>query len=145
MMEIQKAQPSSHSAQFTSIKLWVLLGRRLFTNKGGYDRLGKDAAINAGPFDALFSANSLHIMSAGSVTDFFLGAGKMLAECGLLIVYGPFNYQGKFTSPSNEEFDGWLKERNPVSGIRDFETVCSIADIANFELARDIDLQLDPN
>ena len=105
-----------------------------------HDRLGKNAAINAGPFDALFSANSLHIMSAGSVTNFFLGAGKMLAEGALLIVYGPFNYQGKFTSPSNEEFDGWLKERNPVSGIRDFETVCSIADITNFELAHDIDM-----
>ena len=64
----------------------------------------------------------------------------MLDEGALLIVYGPFNYQGKFTSPSNEEFDGWLKERNPVSGIRDFETVCSIADITNFELAHDIDM-----
>ena len=116
-----------------------LLERGAF-EKAIYDRLGKNAAINAGPFDTLFSANSLHIMSAGSVTNFFLGAGKMLAEGALLIVYGPFNYQGKFTSPSNEEFDGWLKERNPVSGIRDFETVCSIADIANFELARDIDM-----
>ena len=108
--------------------------------KAIYDRLGKNAAINAGPFDALFSANSLHIMSEGSVTNFFLGAGKLLAEDALLIVYGPFNYAGKFTSQSNEEFDGWLKERNPVSGIRDFESVCTIADIANFEFEQDIEM-----
>jgi hypothetical protein len=108
--------------------------------KALYDTLGKNAAIKAGPFDALFSANSLHIMSEGSVTNFFLGAGKLLAEDALLIVYGPFNYGGKFTSPSNEEFDAWLKERNSVSGIRNFEAVCSIADIANFEFEQDIDM-----
>ncbi|MDA0896717.1 MAG: DUF938 domain-containing protein [Proteobacteria bacterium] len=108
--------------------------------KAIYDRLGKNAAINAGPFDALFSANSLHIMSEGSVANFFLGAGKLLAKDALLIVYGPFNYAGKFISQSNEEFDRWLKERNPVSGIRDFEAVCTIADIANFEFEQDIEM-----
>lgn len=108
--------------------------------KAIYDRLGRNAAIKVGPFDALFTANSLHIMSAGSVTNFFLGAGKLLAKKAMLIVYGPFNYEGKFTSPSNEAFDSHLKERNPVSGIRDFEAVCSLADIANFELMHDIDM-----
>ena len=103
-----------------------------------FKRLRRALAIKErGKFDALFSANSLHIMSAGSATNFFLGAGKLLDEGALLIVYGPFNYDGAFTSPSNAEFDVWLKERNPQSGIRDFETINATADIAGFELLED--------
>lgn len=94
-------------------------------------------AREAGDFDALFSANSLHIMSAGSVTNFFLGAGKLLKQDALLVVYGPFNYDGQFTAPSNAQFDARLKEQNAESGIRDFESVSSIADIAGFDLEQD--------
>ncbi len=94
-------------------------------------------AEKAGEFDAVFSANSLHIMSAGSVTNFFLGAGKLLKLDDKLIVYGPFNYGGEFTSSSNAKFDQWLKQRNPQSGIRDFESVTSIADVAGFDLQSD--------
>ncbi len=74
-------------------------------------------------FDAVFTANSLHIMGWPQVEAFFAGVGKVLQEDGLLIVYGPFNYGGDFTSDSNRAFDQWLKDRDPASGIRDFEVV----------------------
>jgi Methylase involved in ubiquinone/menaquinone biosynthesis len=78
-------------------------------------------------FDAVFTANSLHIMGWLQVEAFFAGVGKVLQENGLLIVYGPFNYDGAFTSDSNRAFEQWLKDRDPASGIRDFEAVDALA------------------
>ena len=77
--------------------------------------------------DAVFTANSLHIMGWPQVEAFFAGVGAVLEPGGLLVVYGPFNYGGEFTSDSNRAFEQWLKDRDPVSGIRDFEAVGALA------------------
>lgn len=87
--------------------------------------------------DHVFSANSLHIMPASSVECFFAGVGQRLQQGGLLFVYGPFKYGGQFTTPSNEAFDGWLKARDPRSGVRDFETVNGLARQADLALLED--------
>jgi len=89
---------------------------------------------------ALFTANSLHIMGENEVEHFFRGAGKVVKPGGVLVVYGPFRYQNQFTSPSNEQFDGWLKHRDPRSGVRDFEWVCVLADAEGFDLVEDISM-----
>jgi len=91
-----------------------------------------------GPFDAAFSANTLHIMSWPHVGHFFAGAAQMVAAAGVLAVYGPFNYGGAYTSDSNAQFDRWLKSRDPASGIRDFENVCALARSHGFMLEHDI-------
>ena len=88
-------------------------------------------------FDAVFTANSLHIMGWPQVEAFFAGVGKVLQEDGLLIVYGPFNYGGEFTSDSNRAFDQWLKDRDPASGIRDFEAVDALARAIGLALVED--------
>jgi len=80
-----------------------------------------------GTFDAVFTANSLHIMGWPQVEAFFAGVAMVLEPGGLLVVYGPFNYGGDFTSDSNRAFEQWLKERDPTSGIRDFEAVDALA------------------
>ena len=55
-----------------------------------------------------------------------------------MVIYGPFNYEGRFTSDSNEQFDAFLRARDPQSGIRDFEAVVSAArELAGLELGRD--------
>lgn len=77
--------------------------------------------------DAVFSANSLHIMAWSAVRKFFRGTGAMLSAGGVLCVYGPVRYRGEYTSPSNAQFDRWLKERDPQSGIRDFEALDTLA------------------
>ena len=46
---------------------------------------------------------------------------------GLLILYGPFNIGGDYTSASNAEFHQWLQARDPASGIRDLEEVDALA------------------
>lgn len=78
-------------------------------------------------FDGIFSANTLHIMGWPEVEQFFRGIDQVLASGGILVVYGPFNYAGRYTSDSNARFDQWLKERDPRSGIRDFEAINGLA------------------
>lgn len=89
-------------------------------------------------FDAVFSANTLHIMAWEEVAAFFEVVGKMLAQEATLIVYGPFNYAGQYTSESNRNFDAWLKARDPDSGIRDFEKVGALAQAIGLRLVDDI-------
>ena len=93
--------------------------------------------VPQGNFDAVFSANSLHIMSAESVECFFSLVGTVLKVGGLLTIYGPFNYNGAYSSESNERFDGWLKSQNPERAIRGFEWVDSLAKEARFECLED--------
>jgi cyclopropane fatty-acyl-phospholipid synthase-like methyltransferase len=74
-------------------------------------------------FDTLFSANTAHIMSWPAVEAMFAGAGEVLREQGLFILYGPFNYRGRYTTEGNARFDAWLRQRDPASGIRDIEAL----------------------
>ena len=91
-----------------------------------------------GRFDAAFSANTLHIMGWPEVEAFFAGLDTALADDATLVVYGPFNYGGAYTSDSNREFDGWLQARDPRSGIRDFEAVDALAQAIGLRLVDDV-------
>lgn len=92
------------------------------------------------PFDAVFSANTLHIMSLPEVEKMLAGIGTRLPAGGVLAVYGPFNYGGQYTSDSNRQFDAWLKSRDPLSGIRDFEVIDALAQQQGLRLLRDVAL-----
>jgi len=89
-------------------------------------------------FDAIFSANTLHIISWQAVQALFAGVATQLKRDGMLIVYGPFNYGGEFTSESNRQFDLWLKARNSDSGIRDFEALQRLATQYRLEIVDDL-------
>jgi len=91
-----------------------------------------------GRFDAAFSANTLHIMGWPQVEAFFAGLDAVLADNATLVVYGPFNYNGDYSSDSNREFDGWLKARDPQSAIRDFEAVDALARRIGLRLVEDV-------
>lgn len=88
-------------------------------------------------FDAVFTANTLHIMSWASVRALFRSLPQVLTPGARLTVYGPFNYGGHFTSISNAEFDASLKAMSPESGIRDFEAVNTLAAECGFALVAD--------
>ena len=98
------------------------------------------APLPDGPlgFDAVFSANTLHIMSWPHVQAFFAGLQAVIAEDALLCVYGPFNYNGDYSSDSNRQFDAWLKARDPASGIRDAEAVDALAAAQGLRLVDDV-------
>ena len=86
---------------------------------------------------AIFSANTVHIMSWPEVERLFAGIKAVLASGGVLCLYGPFNYGGEYTSESNARFDQWLKARDPLSGIRDFEAVNGLAQANGLSLLKD--------
>jgi len=88
--------------------------------------------------DAVYSANTLHVMGWPEVEAFFRGAGRLLASGGALAVYGPFRYRGTFTTQSNADFDRMLRERDAASGIRDFEAVDRLATQAGLEFQHDV-------
>lgn len=90
--------------------------------------------------DHLFTANSLHIMSSDHVKALIEGAGRVVRPGGYLIIYGPFKYNGAFTTDSNARFDEMLRARDPASGIRDFEQVDELARRARFEFVADHDM-----
>lgn len=71
--------------------------------------------------DAVFTANSAHIMSWDRVRDMFEGVNRVLKPGGSFLIYGPFNVNGNYSSDSNRDFDQFLKEQNPDSGIRDYD------------------------
>jgi cyclopropane fatty-acyl-phospholipid synthase-like methyltransferase len=87
--------------------------------------------------DAIYSANTLHIMSWSSVQDFFRGVGHALSKNGLLCIYGPFRYGDRYTSDSNAKFDQFLQNRNPDSGLRDAHAVDRLARDQGLELTAD--------
>ncbi len=91
-----------------------------------------------GPFDAVFTANTLHIVAWPLVENFFAGAAAVLPAGGVLAVYGPFNYGGCYSADSNAQFDLWVKANFPGGGIRDFERVCAVAATNHFAFERDI-------
>jgi cyclopropane fatty-acyl-phospholipid synthase-like methyltransferase len=88
--------------------------------------------------DGIFSANTLHYMSTACVEHFFKGIGKVLRPGGVLVVYGPFRYQGEFTSESNRAFDATLRQGDPERGIRDFEWLQDLAAAQQLMLSRDV-------
>jgi cyclopropane fatty-acyl-phospholipid synthase-like methyltransferase len=90
-----------------------------------------------GRYDALFSANTLHIMGWAEVECLFSGLSQLLEPQARVIVYGPFNYQGRFTSDSNAAFDAALRADHPQRGIRDVEAVARLAVAAGLTLVED--------
>jgi cyclopropane fatty-acyl-phospholipid synthase-like methyltransferase len=88
-------------------------------------------------FDAVFTANTLHIMSWEAVRAMFAAMPAVLEPDSRLVVYGPFNYHGTYTSQSNADFDRWLKRRSAQSGIRDFAAVDELAASIGFRLIED--------
>lgn len=96
------------------------------------------AAWPSGRYDAVFSANTLHIMSWDEVRQFFAGLPLVTTQGAKLIIYGPFNDNGQFTSESNAQFDAWLKARGAHMGIRDAAAVDALAAQAGFALTHDL-------
>ncbi len=111
-----------------------LAGINSWIEGAGLENLPQSLALNVCDeqwpcqgIEALFSANTLHIMSWPEVECFFAGLGRHLTQDARVCIYGPFNYNGTYTSASNESFDQWLKSRDPQSGIRDFEAIEKLA------------------
>ena len=117
------------------INLW--LKEANLTNLHGPLELDLNYAWPVNNVDAIYTANTFHIVSWQLVEQFFKGVSTHLVSQGVVCIYGPFKYQGQFTSASNEEFDRFLTQRDPFSGIRDFEVIEQLATQASLTLISD--------
>lgn len=118
---------------------------RLWVDDSGLDNLRPpihlDVTEDTWPeimVDAVFSANTTHIMHWPAVADFIRGTGRILPIDGKFALYGPFNYGNAYTSQSNADFDAWLKQRDPDSSIRNFEDLDRLANAAGMRLQGDV-------
>ena len=87
--------------------------------------------------DAMVCINTVHIVAWAGVENLFAAAQRLLPPGGVLYVYGAYRYATRPLEPSNEEFDRWLKGRDPLSGVRDFEAVNRLAEQNGLKLAGD--------
>jgi cyclopropane fatty-acyl-phospholipid synthase-like methyltransferase len=89
-------------------------------------------------FDAVFSANTLHIMAWPEVVHFFAALPTVTSDDAKLAIYGPFNDAGAFTSDSNAAFDASLKQRGAHMGLRDVQAIDALARAAGFAMIDDV-------
>ena len=128
-------QASDRAENLPGIQAW--LDEAALPNMPAPIPLDVNAAWPTTRFDAVFSANILHIMSWREVERLFACLPGIMTEDFKLAVYGPFNYGGRFTSESNAAFDAWLKQGGAHQGLRDFEAVDALAAQAGLKLIED--------
>ena len=132
-------QTSDCAPQLPGIRAWL--------EEAGLDRLPAPLTLDVrhdrwprAEYQLVFSANSVHIMSWPAVQAMFQGIGKLLPAGGLFLLYGPFSYGGRHTSPSNARFQQWLQQRDPHSGVRDLDQLRPLADDNGLQLSEDIEM-----
>lgn len=128
-------QPSDRSENLPGIALWR--DDYAMENLRAAIELDIDNPQQWPQFDAAFSANTAHIMSWQTAQKMIHEVGTRLPATGVFALYGPFNYQGSYTSDSNRQFDEWLKSRDAKQGIRDFEAVVEVAAKVGLKLVED--------
>ena len=129
-------QSSDRAEQLPGIRAW--LDEAALPNTPPPLELDVNGNWPPGPFDALFSANTLHIMSWPEVRLFFARLPGVASDDAVLAIYGPFNRHGRYTSDSNAAFDAWLRSRHAQMGIRDAAAVDALAEAAGFTLLADV-------
>ncbi|MBI3093474.1 MAG: DUF938 domain-containing protein [Rhodocyclales bacterium] len=128
-------QTSERSENLAGIQAW--LDEAGLPNTPAPLLLDVNQVWPTGHFDAIFGANILHIMRWEEVERMFAHLPEVMAADAKLIVYGAFNYGGRFISESNAAFDASLKRRCSHQGIRDFEAVNALAARAGLRLIED--------
>ncbi len=132
-------QTSDLSINHAGINLWLDESASANVQRPIVIDLDKTWSMPKGdlPVDGLYTANTLHIISWPLVVKFFESIKSNLSPDASVCIYGPFNYEGKFSSESNANFDLWLKERDVNSGIRDIEAILLLANSAGLTLIND--------
>lgn len=129
-------QCSDRTENLPGIRAW--LDEAALPNTPPPLELDVDGPWPRGAFDAVFSANTLHIMAWHEVEALFAQLPAVVTDDARLAIYGPFNYGDRYTSDSNAAFDQWLKARDAYMGIRDAEAVDALAAAAGFALVDDV-------
>jgi cyclopropane fatty-acyl-phospholipid synthase-like methyltransferase len=132
-------QTSDRSENHPGIRMWL--------EEAGLNNLLPPLALDVlqdpwpeGPFEAVFSANTAHIMAMEGVEAMFGGVARVLVPGGLFLLYGPFMYDGEHVSESNQRFDQWLKSVEPHRGVRDLSWLRGLAAPLGLTLEADVEM-----
>ncbi|MCK4951978.1 MAG: DUF938 domain-containing protein [Gammaproteobacteria bacterium] len=132
-------QPTEKAGELPGICLWM--------EEAGLSNIHEPVELDVSThpweldaMDMVFSANTVHIMSWPEVECMFQGIGNVLRVGGKFCLYGPFNYDNVYTSDSNAQFDVWLKDHDPKSGIRNFENLDQLAQQVGMSLHKDYEM-----
>lgn len=131
--------PTDVQANLVGMKLWFDEYKISSIQKPQRMEVGKDELPKL-KFEIIYTANTFHIMHWKECKSLMKMFGGRLREGARVIIYGPFKYEGQFTSESNAEFDQTLKAKDPMSGIRSFEDVNNAMVKNGFELTMDVDM-----
>ena len=128
-------QTSDLDAHHAGIEAWI--------NDAGLDNVRDPITLDVltaelppEHYDAVFSANTAHIMSFGAVEKMFALVATTLRPSGLFCLYGPFREQGSFSTDSNAAFHRSLTASDPAMGIRDLEALDELAATGRMQRAR---------
>lgn len=131
--------PTDVQANLAGMKLWFDEAKISNIQKPQRMEVGKDELPKL-KFEIIYTANTFHIMHWKECKSLMKMFGGRLREGSRVIIYGPFKYEGQFTSESNADFDQTLKAKDPMSGIRSFEDVNNAMIKNGFELTLDVDM-----
>lgn len=130
---------SEVSKYHDGIKQWLKEAKQKNVHGPLQFEVGKDSFPKQ-KFDLVFMANVFHIMEWKKCKTLMKLFGRHLREGSQVVLYGPFNYDGEYTSESNKEFDAWIKEKYPGAGIRSFEDIKSVMEKNGFQLFKDYEM-----
>jgi len=132
-------QPTELKDKIQGIKMWLETAKHNRILEPQLLDVTKDCQMQK-KYQYVFTANTAHFIAWSEVQAMFCVVGKLLSPGGFFVQYGPFNYQGRFTSESNEKFDQWLKAEDPNRGIRNFEDLTSLATENGVQLFKDYEM-----
>lgn len=127
-------QTSDRDDHLPGIRAW--LDHAQLTNTPPTVTLDVNGRWPQGPFDAVFTANTLHIMGWPEVQRLFAALPAACTADARLAIYGPFHEHGLPTSEGNAAFDAALRARDPRMGLRDRAAVDDLAAASGFKLRR---------
>jgi SAM-dependent methyltransferase len=133
-------QPSDPDPEYRrSIARWI-----------GHEQLGNvrapmalDVRAESWPIaaaDAIVCINVVHVSPWDATLALLSGAGRVLAQGGVLYLYGPYRRRGRLTAPSNEKFDAELHAHDPAWGLREVESVADAAKQESLELSETVEM-----
>ena len=118
-------QCTEREENLPGIRMW--LDEAALPNTPAPIALDVNGTWPAARYDAVFSANTLHIMGWLQVERMFAALPAVLDDDATLVIYGPFTMDGRHTSESNAAFDATLRARAPHQGVRDVAAVDALA------------------
>jgi SAM-dependent methyltransferase len=129
-------QPTDLAENLASIRAWAAdAGLPNLPPPSTLDLFADEWPVTSA--QAVVCINTIHIVAWPAVEQLFVGVARTLDAGGIFYVYGPYRYRQRALEPSNEQFDHWLKVRDPASGIREFEAVNELALANGLQLAGD--------